>query len=47
MDRQLEDRILEAFANELEQDGKGVTLDKLQAITDLTNALYAVRQATK
>ena len=47
MTLELEAQILEAFANELELDGKGITMAKMDAMTDLVNALHTVRQLTK
>jgi hypothetical protein len=42
MNTELETRILIAFANELELDGQGFTFEKLQAMTDLANALATI-----
>ena len=43
--KELEAQLVNAFANELDLDGKGITAEKLQAVTDLINAIATVRSS--
>ena len=41
--KETEMALLNAFANELELDGLGITLEKVQVMTDLVNAIATLR----